>query len=236
MPRVGVLLARRRANRRGSAAVNGASKGDFLSHALRLSQAAVVITDAERHPRLLEVSVGIVTLRSVLVQGDSLTDLLAGASTSAPNAAPTGPDDIGALFFTSGTTGPSKAVATTWPYLFARRMPPRAWEFGAGDVLWTAMPLFHLSAAPTVLAPMLVGGTSVLADGFHPASVWDEIRECGAVGFAGAGAMVSMLWNLPPDPRDTDLPLRFLSAAPSRRTSTATSSGATTAALSLCTG
>ncbi len=76
------------------------------------------------------------------------------------------------------------------------------------------MPLFHLSAAPTVLAPMLVGGTSVLADGFHPASVWDEIRGCGATGFAGAGAMVSMLWNLPPDPRDSELPLRFISAAP----------------------
>ena len=26
--------------------------------------------------------------------------------------------------------------------------------------------------------------------------------------------MVSMLWNLPPDPRDAELPLRFLSAAP----------------------
>jgi carnitine-CoA ligase len=76
------------------------------------------------------------------------------------------------------------------------------------------MPLFHLSAAPTVLAPMLVGGTSVLADGFHPADVWDEIRACNAAGFAGAGAMVSMLWNLPPDPRDAELPLRFLSAAP----------------------
>jgi crotonobetaine/carnitine-CoA ligase len=76
------------------------------------------------------------------------------------------------------------------------------------------MPLFHLSAAPTVLAPMLVGGTSVLADGFHPATAWDEIRAAGAAGFAGAGAMVSMLWNLPPDARDAEVPLRFLSAAP----------------------
>jgi carnitine-CoA ligase len=198
-----------------SAAVNGASKGEFLSHALRLSQAAVVITDAERQPRLLEVSDDIETLRSILVQGDSLSSALAGASTTAPDVAPAGPDDIGALFFTSGTTGPSKAVATTWPYLFGvAETVASAWEFGAGDVLWTAMPLFHLSAAPTVLAPMLVGGTSVLADGFHPAHVWDEIRACGAVGFAGAGAMVSMLWNLPPDPRDVDVPLRFLSAAP----------------------
>jgi crotonobetaine/carnitine-CoA ligase len=76
------------------------------------------------------------------------------------------------------------------------------------------MPLFHLSAAPTVLAPMLVGGTSTLAAGFHPGTVWDEIRACGAAGFAGAGAMVSMLWNQPPDPRDAEVPLRFLSAAP----------------------
>jgi carnitine-CoA ligase len=198
-----------------SAAVNGASKGEFLSHALQLSRTTVVVTDAERYPRLLEVADDIDTLRSILVQGDSLTAAIESASTAAPDVAPSGPDDVGALFFTSATTGPSKAVATTWPYLFrVAETVAEAWEFGAGDVLWTAMPLFHLSAAPTVLAPMLVGGTSVLADGFHPARVWDEIRACGAAGFAGAGAMVSMLWNLPPDPRDAELPLRFLSAAP----------------------
>jgi carnitine-CoA ligase len=198
-----------------SAAVNGASKGEFLSHALRLSHSAVIFTDGSRQPRVLEVSDGIETLRSILIQDDSLDTALAGAPTTPPDVAPAGPDDIGALFFTSGTTGPSKAVATTWPYLFrAAQTVASAWEFGAGEVLWTAMPLFHLSAAPTVLAPMLVGGTSVLTDSFRPAQVWDEIRACGAAGFAGAGAMVSMLWNLPPDPRDAELPLRFLSAAP----------------------
>ena len=44
--------------------------------------------------------------------------------------------------------------------------------------------------------------------------MWDDVRDGGAVGFVGAGAMVSMLWNLPPDPRDAQLPLRFISAAP----------------------
>lgn len=198
-----------------TAAVNGASKGEFLSHALRLSHAKVVITDRERHPRLDEVSDSVMTLTSTLVQGDSLADRLANASTDAPDAAPRAEHDLGALFFTSGTTGPSKAVATTWPYLFnAAGAVASAWGFGADDVLWTAMPLFHLSAAPTVLVPLLTGGTVVLASGFHPTQVWDEIRACGATGFAGAGAMVSMLWNLPADPRDADVPLRFLSAAP----------------------
>ena len=196
------------------AAVNAASKGEFLSHTLRLSRAAVAVTDADRQVRLAEVAGDVDTLRSILVQGDSLADALSTASTEPPSGATAEPDDI-ALFFTSGTTGPSKAVVTTWHYLFtAAATVASTWEFEAGDVLWTAMPLFHLSAAPTVLAPMLVGGTSVLASAFHPREVWDEIRACGAVGFAGAGAMVSMLWNLPPDPRDAEIGLRFISAAP----------------------
>ena len=196
------------------AAVNAASKGDFLLHTLRLSRAAVALTDADRHPRLAEVAGDVATLRSVLVQGDSLTGALEAASVAPAPAAAADPLDI-ALFFTSGTTGPSKAVATTWQYLFtAAATVASTWALAAGDVLWTAMPLFHLSAAPTVLAPMLVGGTTVLAAAFHPSEVWDEIRACGAAGFAGAGAMVSMLYSLPPDPRDAETGLRFISAAP----------------------
>ena len=123
--------------------------------------------------------------------------------------------EVGALFFTSGTTGPSKAVATSWHYLFSvAATVASAWQFGPGEVLWTAMPLFHLSAAPSVLAPMLVGGTTVLAGAFHPGEVWDEVRAHGAIGFAGAGAMISMLQNLPADSPDARLPLRFISAAP----------------------
>ncbi|MGZ8815252.1 MAG: AMP-binding protein [Mycobacterium sp.] len=198
-----------------SAAVNAASRGEFLAHALNLSQAAVVITDTDHQDRVAEVADDVPTLRSTLVRDDSLTEALAAAPASAPAVEPVGPDEIGALFFTSGTTGPSKAVATTWHYLFtAAATVAASWELQQGDTLWTAMPLFHLSAAPTVLAPMLIGGTSVLAAAFHPGQVWDEIRNCGAVGFAGAGAMVSMLWSLSPDPRDAELGIRFISAAP----------------------
>ncbi|KUH95469.1 ATP-dependent acyl-CoA ligase [Mycobacterium sp. IS-1556] len=197
------------------AAVNGASKGDYLAHALAVSRAVFVLTDPDRADRLTDVADDIDSLASIATVGDSLSSELASARTTAPAAAAAAPHDVGALFFTSGTTGPSKAVATTWHYLFiAAATVAAAWEFSAGEVIWTAMPLFHLSAAPTVLAPMLVGGTSVLADAFHPTEVWDQIRDCGAVGFAGAGAMVAMLWNLPPDPRDAETGLRFISAAP----------------------
>ena len=200
-----------------SAAVNAANRGDFLLHTLRLSQAKMILTDAERRPRVDEVADRLDAVTDIVVQDDSLSQAL---SVRADGAAPLADSsraaaDIGSLFYTSGTTGPSKAVATTWHYLFTvAATAASAWEFRAGEVLWTAMPLFHLSAAPSVLAPMLVGGTTVLARAFHPSEVWDDIRARGAIGFAGAGAMVSMLQNLPPDSRDAQLPLRFISAAP----------------------
>ncbi|HEY2088019.1 MAG TPA: AMP-binding protein [Mycobacterium sp.] len=193
-----------------AAAVNAANKGDFLLHALRLSRAKVIVTDAERQPRVAEIADQLPGLASIVVQDDCLDGHPGTVDEHVGDVA-----DIGSFFFTSGTTGASKAVATTWHYLFTTAATAvSAWDFEPGEALWTAMPLFHLSAAPAVLAPMLVGGTTVLAPTFHPASVWDEVRACGAVGFVGAGAMVTMLWNQPPDPRDAQLPLRFISAAP----------------------
>ncbi len=190
-----------------SAAVNAANKGDFLLHNIALARAGLVVTDAERRNRVDEIA----DVRTIVVQDDSVVEALSRDVT----VPAVGGAETGALFFTSGTTGPSKAVATSWHYLFTvAATAVAAWEFAAGEVLWTAMPLFHLSAAPSVLAPMLVGGTTVLAGAFHPDEVWDDVRAHGAVGFVGAGAMVSMLQNLPADPRDAQLPLRFISAAP----------------------
>ncbi len=197
-----------------SAAINAANKGDFLQHPLELSRAKAVITDTDRCGRVRAVADRVPAVTDIVACDDSLRRALTDDGRPLVDTlGETG--DAGTIFFTSGTTGPAKAVATSWHYLFtAAATVAAAWEFGPGETVWTAMPLFHLSAAPTVLAPMLVGGTTVLADGFHPDRVWDDVRSCGAIGFAGAGAMVSMLQKLPADPRDEALPLRFISAAP----------------------
>ncbi len=173
----------------------------------------MILTDAERRPRFDEIADRLDTVTDIVVQDDSLASRLERGAVCTDD--PAKPGELGALFYTSGTTGPSKAVATTWNYLFSvAATVASSWELRSREALWTAMPLFHLSAAPSVLVPMLVGGTTVLAQSFHPAQVWDDIRAHGAVGFAGAGAMVSMLCNLPADTRDAQLPLRFISAAP----------------------
>ena len=53
-----------------SAAVNAANKGDFLLHTLRLSRAKVILTDAERRPRVDEVADALETLTDIVVQDD----------------------------------------------------------------------------------------------------------------------------------------------------------------------
>jgi len=99
------------------AAVNAANKGDFLLHTLRLSRAKVIFADPERRPRVDEIAGQLDTVPDIVVQGDSLSGALASGG-SAPDV-PAEADELGSLFFTSGTTGPSKAVAATWQYLFS---------------------------------------------------------------------------------------------------------------------
>ncbi len=199
-----------------SAAVNAANKGEFLLHTLRLSRAKVILTDAERRARVDEVADRLDTVTDVVVQDDSLSAALVDKTARTGTRRPRrGRRGRGAVLH----IGHHRAVESCChnlelPVLGCRDRRVGLGTSVRGSVLWTAMPLFHLSAAPSVLAPMLVGGTTVLAQAFHPGQVWDDIRGHGAVGFAGAGAMVSMLQNLPADARDATLPLRFISAAP----------------------
>src|SRR6202008_4488512 len=130
-----------------SAAVNVANKGDFLLHTLRLSRAKVILTDAERRPHVDEVAGALGTVNHIVMQDDSLISALAHGAGGTPADDSAEADGLGVLFYTSGTTGPSKAVATTWHYLFSvAATVASAWGFQPGEALWTAMPLFHLSA------------------------------------------------------------------------------------------
>ena len=56
-----------------TAAVNAASKGEYLAHALTVSRTTSVLTDSDRAARLAEVADHIDGLDSVLTVGDSLS-------------------------------------------------------------------------------------------------------------------------------------------------------------------
>jgi crotonobetaine/carnitine-CoA ligase len=207
--------------------VNTAFRGDFLAHQLRDSHTRVVVVDAELLPRLLEVAADLPDLRAVLVRGapaepvvlqgvdvldvETLLDAPAGEV-----AADVTWDDVCALFYTSGTTGPSKGAALTQHYLAtAGKAVADAWQLQPHETVYGAVPLFHFSGMlGIVMSALVTGSTAVLDRRFSPTTAWDRIRHYGACGLVGVGPMVMMLWNLPSDPSDAELPIRFISAAP----------------------
>lgn len=226
-------------SRMGAVAVpiNTAYRGDFLAHQLRDSGTVAVAVDEELAERLAAVAAGVPSLRAVLVHGTGrgtwsagperlpLGQVLGGGPVDGAGASPiTGPathdgpatphDQVGAIFYTSGTTGPSKGALATQHYLLsAAQAMVDCWQLQPGEAVYAPLPLFHLSAVGSVLGPMLAGGTGVIDRSFSVHATWERVRRHRAVGLVGAGAMVTMLWSQAPE-GPGEGPFRFLSAAP----------------------
>ncbi len=116
--------------------------------------------------------------------------------------------DVHSLMFTSGTTGPSKAVITPWAvmYQFWSWVPDDALE--AGDGLYCAMPLFHNSGRSAFNYAMSCNARFVIRDRFSASDFWSDIRATGCVTAALVGPMTALLHSAPPQPDDADSPLR----------------------------
>jgi crotonobetaine/carnitine-CoA ligase len=214
--------------------INTAYRGDFLANQLRDSNTKVIALDRSLAERVFSIADDVPSLRTVLVRRDgdgaaalgdpappphvqvhSIEQLLEGGTSLVEGAPELASFPMGAIFSTSGTTGRSKGVLATQHYLLhAAQSMVDLWRLEAEEVVHGPLPLFHLSAVGTVLGPMLAGGTGILDSTFSVSATWDRVRRYQASGIALAGAMLSMLWNLPPDARDKEIPLRFISAAP----------------------
>jgi carnitine-CoA ligase len=214
--------------------VNAAYRGDFLANQLSDSQTKAIAVDASLAQQLLAVTADVPSLRTIFVRADGDADA-AGDVPAAPGGVAVHPisrlregdsgevaggaspawNRPGAIFYTSGTTGRSKGALVTQHYLLsAAQTMVDCWQLQPSETVYGPLPLFHLSAIGTVLGPMLAGGTGVLEKVFSVTNTWDQVRRYDAAGIALAGALVVMLWNLPPNESDKDLPIRFLSAAP----------------------
>lgn len=126
------------------------------------------------------------------------------------------PQDLGAIFFTSGTTGPSKGVAMPHAqlYFFAQivvsltRLTPE-------DTYLTTTPLFHGNAQFMAVYPALVAGAGAVVRSKFSASRWiDHVRESGVTVTNFVGVMMDFAWKQPARSDDRDNRLRCVYAAP----------------------
>jgi carnitine-CoA ligase len=195
--------------------LNGALTGRLLRYSLDLAKVAVIVVAPEYRDAVTAVADQLPSLRQVIVlDDDGRAALLAGIG--APTTPPEGPEyrDIHSLMFTSGTTGPSKAVVTPWAvmYQFWSWVPDDT--LGEGDGLYCTMPLFHNSGRSAFNYAMVHGGRFVMRDKFSTGDFWADIRETGCVTAALVGPMTGFAWSAPPSPDDADTPLRNVIAGP----------------------
>ncbi len=127
-----------------------------------------------------------------------------------------GPDyrDIAAILFTSGTTGPSKAVLSPWAVIYQMWswVPPDA--LAPGEGLYSAFPMFHNSGKSSFNSCMVRGGRYVLRDRFSATHFWDDVRKTNCVVGTTVGPMTALLYAQPPKPDDADNPLRAIMLGP----------------------
>lgn len=128
--------------------------------------------------------------------------------------------ELGAIFFTSGTTGPSKGVSMPHSqlYFFAQEVVSLT-RLTHEDTYLTTTPLFHGNAQFMAVYPVIIAGGRAVVRPKFSASRWiDHVRDSGVTVTNFVGVMMDFAWKQPPRDNDRDNVLRAVYAAPTAST------------------
>jgi len=109
-------------------------------------------------------------------------------------AEPADPDDVAALFYTSGTTGKPKGAELTHKALVGQALSGVAWpaELRRDEAVF-ALPVAHIMGFAVLMIMGCAGVPAFLIPHFRPDTVLDAIEERRASVFIGVPAMYRML-------------------------------------------
>ncbi|MEW6267506.1 MAG: AMP-binding protein [Thermodesulfobacteriota bacterium] len=206
-----------------SVPVNVALKKDGLRYILNDSDVRFLAVDDVLYPRVAELGLPLGAIEKVFVRRTTTAALPPGVLDlaslwTAPAVKPGhvfDPEAITHLMYTSGTTGFPKGVVNRHRLTNVPGMVfLAAVLYQPGDVLYTALPLFHANALIlTAGLAMAAGRPFGLEKRFSASGFWDSVRKYGGTTFNALGAMVPILMKQPPRPDDADNPVRLVITA-----------------------
>jgi acyl-CoA synthetase (AMP-forming)/AMP-acid ligase II len=158
-----------------------------LNFRLVPSELMFVINDAELdclfvgddfYPKIAEIKEKI-SVRNIFKVEDEYNNMTSLASTEEPPDI-SKPDDLFAIFYTSGTTGGPKGVMLTHEnFLSGAINNTIAYKLGPHDVCLHVMPFYHTMEASIAVCQFYVGGTNVIADAFDGDEFWKLVEKEG---------------------------------------------------------
>ncbi|MDZ7839711.1 MAG: AMP-binding protein [Gammaproteobacteria bacterium] len=125
-------------------------------------------------------------------------------------------NDVGAVMYTSGTTGPSKGVMVTHAHSYEYALAvAENLDLNSSDIYYNPLPLFHIAGQwAAVYASCIRGATVVLAQGFSAKRFWNDVRQHGATTTFLLGAMANWLAQLEPQDDDRNNPMERMLVVP----------------------
>ncbi|MDP3867541.1 AMP-binding protein [Phenylobacterium sp.] len=204
------------------APINTSFRGRLLEHALGKTGAKLLIVHPELAGRLSGLSLG--ALERAILTGPRPNDLdlpleiepyaALDGDAGAAETPEIQPWDTPVIIFTSGTTGPSKAVVTS----YIQEWTTARITYGymtADDRMLVNLPMFHVGGISGIMAALACGGSVALFEAFDTRKFWSLVRETGSTTCSGfIGALTTFLHKEPERPDDRDNPLRICTLSP----------------------
>jgi crotonobetaine/carnitine-CoA ligase len=201
--------------------VNIGYRGGLLEHAIGLSGARLMIAHADLCPRLNGIAcpafreVVVLGGPSPLIEGRKVhpRDALDSSDASPPALErPIAPWDMQSIIFTSGTTGPSKGVMSSYVHL--HQMAVSAPFLSRDDRYMLNLPMFHSGGVMPVTAMLIHGGSIAMVDAFNTETFWPTVRKAEITTSILLGVMGGFLLKQPPSPDDKNHTLRTCTYVP----------------------
>jgi fatty-acyl-CoA synthase len=164
-------------------ALNPALREQELEYAVRHSGASLLLYADRSHDHDMTAVVRNLNAKLPDLQCVSLSDGSAWQAQEADRtvleSAPTDPDDVVMLQYTSGTTGRPKGVLLKHRSLInVAKLTLEAVEVEPGAICLNPLPLFHTAGCViATLGPLWIAGTLVLVERFKPGPVLDALRR-----------------------------------------------------------
>ena len=202
--------------------LNTAFKGGVLEHVLAVSDARHLVAHGQLIDRLEGINVAKVARiihvgssnNSQVLEQLEFDELTAARAEPPELDTPIEPWDTQSIIFTSGTTGPSKGVLSSYLHIFTNA-GPETWHFVTGeDRFLINMPIFHIGGMGVIFVMLCRGGSIAMMDGFDTEKFWPFVRESQTTAFFLLGVMTTFLLKQPPAPNDKEHNVRVAFMVP----------------------
>lgn len=204
--------------------INPSYRGNLLAHTIATSDATLLVAHRALADRLEGIDLGRVE-RVIAIDDESSEVELGGVEVTSgscllepgelpPLERPIEPWDTQGIWYTSGTTGPSKGVLSSYMHAYWM-FGPETFPFITGDDRYMInLPLYHMGGTGLWNSMLLRGGSVSFVESFSASRFWTQIRETQTTVVFLLGIMGAVLDSQPPADDDADNPLRTVFIIP----------------------